>query len=280
MPSADAQLKQTQQKNAELTARLEVRERLNGALVNRLEQEKQQLEQELMQLRQRAQAYELERAQLLAQVNQFCEQNVLLKEELAWWKAQFFGPSSEKDSSSEVSPDQGMLFNEAEVLTAIAAAIEAEESTPVLIEAHERHRKPGRKAIPAEFPRVFLEPLDIVEADRLCPHDGTPLEVIGSETSQRYHFVPPRLEELVQERLKRACPHCHQGVKIAALPLHLLPKSMASASLLAHITTAKFVDGVPLTRQSKQFDPRYCVHVRGRARRLCDNLCARLETPS
>lgn len=152
MPSADAQLKQTQQKNAELTARLEVRERLNGALVNRLEQEKQQLEQELMQLRQRVQAYELERAQLLARVNQFCEQNVLLKEELAWWKAQFFGPSSEKDSSSEVSPDQGMLFNEAEVLTAIAAAIEAEESTPVLIEAHERHRKPGRKGDPGGVP--------------------------------------------------------------------------------------------------------------------------------
>jgi len=29
---------------------------------------------------------------------------------------------------------------------------------------------------------------------------------------------------------------------------------MASPSLLAHITTAKFVDGIPLTRQSKQFE--------------------------
>jgi transposase len=43
-------------------------------------------------------------------------------------------------------------------------------------------------------------------------------------------------------------------VKIAPLPPHILPKSMASASLLAHITTAKFVDGLPLTRQSKQFE--------------------------
>jgi transposase len=43
-------------------------------------------------------------------------------------------------------------------------------------------------------------------------------------------------------------------VKIAPLPPRLLPKSMASASLLAHITTAKFVDGLPLTRQSKQFE--------------------------
>jgi len=43
-------------------------------------------------------------------------------------------------------------------------------------------------------------------------------------------------------------------VKIAPLPPQLLPRSMASPSLLAHITTTKFVDGVPLTRQSKQFD--------------------------
>jgi transposase len=252
--SADAQLKQTQKKNAELTARLEVRERINGALVTRLEQERRDLEQQLIQLAQQRKAYELEKAQLLAQVNQFCETNVLLKEELAWWKAQFFGRSSEKDTAAEVSPDQAMLFNEAEVLTAIAAAIDAEESTPVLIEAHERGGKPGKKAIPAEFPRILLEPLDVAEADKLCPHDGTALEVIGSEKSERYHFVPPRLEVLVQERLKRACPCCHQGVKIAPLPVHLLPKSMASPSLLAHITTAKFVDGVPLTRQSKQFE--------------------------
>ena len=43
-------------------------------------------------------------------------------------------------------------------------------------------------------------------------------------------------------------------VKIAPVPPQLLPKSMASASLLAHITTAKYVDGLPLTRQSRQFE--------------------------
>jgi hypothetical protein len=41
---------------------------------------------------------------------------------------------------------------------------------------------------------------------------------------------------------------------IAPVPLQLMPKSMASPSLLAHITTAKFDDGLPLTRQSKQFE--------------------------
>ena len=66
---------------------------------------------------------------------------------------------------------------------------------------------------------------------------------------------PLKLVVLRHVRPKYASRCDHQdGVKIAPVPLQLLPKSMASPSLLAHITTAKFVDGLPLTRQAKQFE--------------------------
>jgi transposase len=42
-------------------------------------------------------------------------------------------------------------------------------------------------------------------------------------------------------------------VKIAAPPAQLLPKTMASATLLACLLTAKYVDGLPFYRQEKQF---------------------------
>jgi transposase len=42
-------------------------------------------------------------------------------------------------------------------------------------------------------------------------------------------------------------------VKIAPTPLALFPKSLATPALLAHIVTAKFVDGIPLYRQETQF---------------------------
>jgi hypothetical protein len=42
-------------------------------------------------------------------------------------------------------------------------------------------------------------------------------------------------------------------VAIAPVPAQLLPKSLATPALLAHITTAKFVDGTPLYRQETQF---------------------------
>ena len=77
----------------------------------------------------------------------------------------------------------------------------------------------------------------------------------GEEISEQYEYTPPKLVVLRHVRPKYASRCDHQdGVKIAPVPLQLLPKSMASPSLLAHITTAKFVDGLPLTRQAKQFE--------------------------
>lgn len=243
MLNADSQNK-PDEKTAELAARLQVRERLHNAQLTQLSRQKSQAEQ-------RTEALEHENAQLKAQLSQYCETTVLLKEEIAWLKAQFFGRSSEKVDAAEVSPDQRMLFNEAEVLAAIAAA-DAAERAPTPIAAHERKKKSGSKVIPAQFPREIV-PHDLPESQKVCPHDGTALERMGAERAERYHFEAPKLVVKVHERYKYSCPCCRQGVKIAPLSPHILPKSMAEPSLLAHITTAKFVDGLPLTRQSQQF---------------------------
>lgn len=241
--SADSQ-SQNDGKIAELAVRLQVRERLHNAQLTQLSRQKSEVEQ-------RAETLERENAQLKAQLSQSCETTVLLKEEIAWLKAQFFGRSSEKQNAAEVSPDQRMLFNEAEVLAAIAAA-DAAERAPIPIVGHERKKKSGSKVIPAQFPREIV-PHDLPESEKVCPHDGTPLTRMGAERAERYHFEAPKLIVKVHERYKYSCPCCRQGVKIAPLVPHILPKSMAEPSLLAQITTAKFDDGLPLTRQSKQF---------------------------
>lgn len=43
-------------------------------------------------------------------------------------------------------------------------------------------KRPDKKAIPAEFPRIPALP-DIDEAEKMCPHDGTALKVIGHESA-------------------------------------------------------------------------------------------------
>ena len=201
-------------------------------------------------IRDRLLRLEEENQQQITHIAHLTERNTLLVEEVQWLKSQLFGRSSEK-SMADVSPDQRMLFNEAEVLAAIAAA-DAQQSTQS-VAAHERNAKPGRKAIPEKFPRQQIIH-DIPENEKVCPVDGKRLVRIGEEILEQYEYTPPKLIVLQHVRPKYASGCDHGGVKIAPVPLQLLPKSMASPSLLAHITTAKFVDGLPLTRQSKQFE--------------------------
>ena len=172
----------------------------------------------------------------------------LLEEENRWLKAQLLGRSSEKTPTQQISPDQGSLFNEAEALASAA------ERAPIsiTIPAHERG-KGGRKKLSAELPRVD-QVHDLPEAEKVCARDGTLLERIGEEVSEQLDYQPAKLRVIRNIRPKYACPCCKAYVAIAPVPAQLLPKSLATPSLLAQITTAKFVDGLPLYRQEAQFE--------------------------
>jgi transposase len=170
----------------------------------------------------------------------------LLEEENRWLKAQLFGRSSEKTQAEELNPDQGWLFNEAEALARAA------EGTPqsITIPAHERG-KGGRKKLSAALPRVEVIH-DLPEDQKVCAADGTALERIGEEICEQLDFKPASVRVIRNIRPKYACPCCKSGVWIAPVPAQLLPKSLATPALLAHIITAKFVDGIPLYRQESQ----------------------------
>jgi transposase len=187
-------------------------------------------------------------ASVLARVSALDERNRLLEEENRWLKAQLFGRSSEKLTVADRNPDQAWLFNEIEVLA------ESAQDVPetVTIPAYDRAKR-GRKKLSADIPRVELLH-DLSEADKICPHDGTALERIGEETSEQLEYIPAQIRVLKHIRPKYACPCCRSGVRIAPLPVTLFPKSILTPSLAAHITTAKFVDGMPLYRQEPQFE--------------------------
>ena len=191
----------------------------------------------------------LERIAALAARSRAPEERVeLLEEENRWLKAQLFGRSSEKSSPAEIHPDQAWLFNEVEALA--TAAQSAPQS--VTIPAHERGKR-GRKKLDAQLPRVDVVH-DLPEDEKVCATDGTTLERIGEEISEQLDFKPAQLRVIRNIRPKYACPCFRSGVAIAPVPAQLLPKSLATPALLAHIATAKFVDGLPLYRQEAQFE--------------------------
>jgi transposase len=221
--------------NAALLARVRLAERLAAEPAAELE------------------ALQRENEQLKSERTHYCERVVLLEEELRWMKSQYFGTSSQKSDAVAVNPDQAMLFNEVEVLAAIEAAEEAQRQRTTKVEAHKRQHTGGRKAIPTHFPRIEITH-DLPEAQKICtkcpvPH---PLKRLGQETRECYRFEPPKISVEHHIRWTYVCEQRHEDVITAPSPPTLLPKTMASPSLLAHLVTAKFDDGIPLYRVSRQ----------------------------
>jgi transposase len=157
-------------------------------------------------------------------------------------------------SSSEQLSAQSRLFDEAEGLA--AASTDAQDIAPLPPEPAPGHEPPADKPargkrgpLPAELKRVEIIH-DVPEALRTCPC-GTPMVVIGQDVSEQLDIVPMEIRVLRHIRQRYGCPESLHAPVTAVLPPQPLPKSNASAGLLAMLLTVKFVDGLPLTRFGK-----------------------------
>lgn len=177
------------------------------------------------------------------------KQTGILLEEISLLRAQLYGRKSEKHTPAD-GPQPLPLFD----------MPEPDESGEVVeelhIPAHDRKRR-GRKPLPKELPREEIIH-DITEDEKICAC-GCELTRIGEETSEQLDVTPAVVKVLRYIRPKYACRKCEgvegQGptVKVAPVAPHLIPRSIASPGLLAHILTAKFVDHLPFYRQEKLF---------------------------
>ena len=200
---------------------------------------------------------EVAHEKLKGEHQQTVERKVLLEEEVRWLKAQYYGRSTQATDAAEQNPDQTMLFNEAEVLAAIEAADEAHRQRTTKIDAHERKRSADahRKAIPDHFPRIEIEH-DLQPEQKMCtkrdvPH---PLTRIGQEVRECYRFEPPKISVEQHIRPTYVCEERHDAPITTPAPPAILPKSMASPSLLAHVANSKFNLGLPLYRVSQDLN--------------------------
>jgi transposase len=159
-------------------------------------------------------------------------------------KQEAFGPKKERWLDKE----QPSLFNEAEVE---AAKEEPKAEEKVVIPSHARARG-KRKPLPENLPREVVV-IDLPESEKVAP-DGSPLRVIGQEVSEKLVFEPAKTKIIEYQRLKYGGVEGADTVKVAPAPPSIVPKGIASSSLLAHIVTSKYADGLPLYRQEEQFE--------------------------
>jgi transposase len=189
---------------------------------------------------------------LETQVSALNERILLLEEQFRLAQSKRFAPSSEKLKDR--------VFDEAEQAAAQAVADDdadeafampqtglpaAEEPVPA---------KRGRKPLPANLPRTRIE-YDLPEDRKICPCCRGALHRMGEEVTEQLH-IEVKASVLQHARWKYACRHCERhGIRTpivtAPMPAQPLPGSHAGASLLAAVTTGKFVDGTPLYRMEE-----------------------------
>ncbi len=177
------------------------------------------------------------------------KENEFLREQIRLLRAQLYGRKSEKIIPVD-GPQPLPLFDMPE-----PEGLDQEPEEEIQVPGHTR-KKRGRKPLPDNLPRVE-KVHDIREEDKVCSC-GCKLKRIGEETSEQLDVIPAKIQVLRHIRPKYACPACEgveddgPTVKIAPVPPQIIPKSIVSPGLLAHILTGKFIDHTPFYRQEKQ----------------------------
>ena len=176
-----------------------------------------------------------------------------LEEQVRLLQDKLYGRKTEKIGSSKYL--QMLLFNEAEDI--LVHSEEDAKEDRITISKHTR-KKPGRRPLPEHLPRIEVIH-DLTEEDKRCSC-GCQMSRIGEEICEKLDIIPATFRVIKHIRYKYACKVCegveseHGAVKTAPLALQLIPRSILTPGLAAHILVSKFVDALPFYRQAKQFE--------------------------
>ena len=182
---------------------------------------------------------ELHRAQLIIQVLEEQRRKLLLAK---------YGPSSEK-----LSDNQLRLLEFEPGVSGEEVQRESERGEEGLGHRPKRERKakahPGRQTLPASLPRVE-EIVPVPAAQCLCGACQKEMPVIGYEVSEQLDVKPAEYFVRVTKREKRACPCAKGGVRTAPVSPSIVEKSLVSDRIVLGTVIAKYLDHLPLYRQS------------------------------
>ncbi|TCK33758.1 transposase [Paraburkholderia sp. BL8N3] len=163
------------------------------------------------------------------------EQLESLQHQIAQLNRARFGVSSER------------LAGQAELFDTASDLPVPPEAAKVPVEGHTRK---GRPALPKDLPRVRIE-YDLSDEQKAA-FDA--LEHIGEERSETLHYEPSKLTVIEHVRFKYAAKKDGESTIVTACAQPPpLPKSNASASLLANILVNTYVDHLPLNRQEMRY---------------------------
>ena len=107
-------------------------------------------------------------------------------------------------------------------------------------------RQPARRPLPDHLPRE-----EIIHApDEVCPScGGTHFSRLGEDTTEVLEKIPARLKVIRHIRPKLSCRSCETIIQ-APTPDLPIEKGRPGSGLIANVVVSKYLDGLPLYRQS------------------------------
>jgi transposase len=173
-----------------------------------------------------------------------------LEEQLRLHQLKRFGTSSEKTNPNQL---ELTLFNETET----EANPELPEPTVETI-IYRRRKKRGHRELMLENLRTETVEYRLSEEEQVCSCCSGFLHEMSTEVRQEIKYIPAEVKVVKHVRYVYSCRHCEREeletpIVTAPMPKPVYSGSLASPSIMAHIMNQKYVDGLPLYRQEKQF---------------------------
>ncbi|MGE0273505.1 MAG: IS66 family transposase [Alphaproteobacteria bacterium] len=159
-----------------------------------------------------------------------------LKLQIAVLKRMQYGRSSEKREAQIAQLE--LIVEELE-----ASQAQRADEPAARPEAIARNRT--RRPLPATLPRHTVE----YNPGNECPDCGQALRRIGEDVAEQLEFVPEHFKVIRHVRPRLACACCDR-VHQAPAPSRPIARGLAGPGLLAHVLVSKYLDHLPLYRQS------------------------------
>lgn len=176
---------------------------------------------------------------------------------LAQLQKSLYGQSSEKRKYVlGEDPNQISLFNEAEA-ECNRHAPEPERSS-LSVAGHTRKAKRTKEELAADLPVVEVL-CELDENELVCKECSGKLRTLGKETvREEIEYIPAQLRILRYIQQSYVCECCEKETGKATIikaptPEPVIKRSLASASTVAHVMYQKYVNGMPLYRQEKDW---------------------------
>jgi transposase len=180
------------------------------------------------------------------------EENSYLSDEVKRLRAELYGRSTERHTESQDFDEKEQPAAEEieEEQENVDADADSSEFKTISYTRKKKGGQSGRRPLPPYLNRVRIE-YPLPESELVAP-EGFEYVKIGEVITETLEVTPATVHVIQHVRFQYACREREEyGVKIAPVPEQVIPKSIASVGLLAHVLVQKYCYHLPFYRQER-----------------------------